>query len=585
MSLIVSESFSGLTEFARLSDAERAVWRYYYKRNKRALRSKKGRLDKIDAHGYLPGDSMARNAKNPLLWRGTHRGETTAIGKKGKFASKWRRLKNTPTGTYVAGNPSFTRGYAVSAAAAVNNRGALHQSRVVFGGGLEKQNVADTIRQARIYGIAPRALNRADNKTRAWIGDYASTAPIRHGIRRSEVRALLKPKQVRFPQGGGVKIQWRAVPLGEIERNKFASKLRLREFSALRKRIRVKWHPDGSARMTVPNSYGGVNEIGRIQTMAKPSSISAKRGTNVGQVKWVEIDPKFRGMGLATKMYGEAMKQAPRGRLVSDSAQYGGGTAIWNRLQRNKGYKIRENPKTYSGNEDGMVSSDERPLFIGRINPAAIKQSKLRSREFSARELEWALSMNNLLDDALTEFMRLSTAKKLVRAIKNDKVEVRRPPAFIDDSADLLEQTIRHPRRMAQVRGGKWQRHGELSRNRMETLAHEYGHILAHKQGAPATKKMMRSAEREPRVYKTTPRFKESGKHAEKYYKRLFKSEVEANRAAKQWIAQNGAPEDIKEYTRSSVAPLKSYREAWRETRRDIDRLKRYRAGELTLPE
>ena len=166
-----------------------------------------------------------------------------------------------------------------------------------------------------------------------------------------------------------------------------SARLRLREFSALRKRIRVKWHPDGSARMTIRDQHGGFNEIGRIETT--DSSIvdwQKQKLATRGQIKHTWIDPKFRGMGLATKMYGEAMKQAPRGRLVSDNAQFDGGYAIWNRLQRNKGYKIRENPKA-DGVEDGFVSRDKRPLFIGRINPAARKQNdlsaKLRLREMA----------------------------------------------------------------------------------------------------------------------------------------------------------------------------------------------------------
>jgi predicted GNAT family acetyltransferase len=169
----------------------------------------------------------------------------------------------------------------------------------------------------------------------------------------------------------------------------FSAKLRLREFSALRKRIRVKWHPDGSARMTIRDRHGGFNEIGRIETT--DSSIvdwQKQKLATRGQIKHTWIDPKFRGMGLATKMYGEAMKQAPRGRLVSDNAQFDGGYAIWNRLQRNKGYKIRENPKA-DGAEDGFLSRDKRPLFIGRINPTARKQSnlsaKLRLRELAGK--------------------------------------------------------------------------------------------------------------------------------------------------------------------------------------------------------
>jgi hypothetical protein len=142
--------------------------------------------------------------------------------------------------------------------------------------------------------------------------------------------------------------------------------------------------------MTIRNQHGGFNEIGRIDTT--DSSIvdwQKQKLATRGQIKHVQIDPRFRGMGLATKMYGEAMKQAPRGRLVSDSAQFDGGYAIWNRLQRNKGYRIRENPKA-DGAEDGFLSRDKRPLFIGRINPAAIKQNnlsaKLRLQEFARGE-------------------------------------------------------------------------------------------------------------------------------------------------------------------------------------------------------
>jgi hypothetical protein len=138
--------------------------------------------------------------------------------------------------------------------------------------------------------------------------------------------------------------------------------------------------------MTIRNRHGGFNEIGRIDTT--DSSIvdwQKQKLATRGQIKHVQIDPRFRGMGLATKMYGEAMKQAPRGRLVSDSAQFDGGNAIWNRLQRNKGYEIRENPKIDEAG-DGFVSRDNRPLFIGRITPRALS-AKLRLRELAAGEL------------------------------------------------------------------------------------------------------------------------------------------------------------------------------------------------------
>ena len=206
---------------------------------------------------------------------------------------------------------------------------------------------------------------------------FQGSAPLTHESFRSKKNAV------------AYAVDWKK----RRERNiGFSAKLRLKEFSALRKRVRVKWHPDGSARMTIRDQHGGFNEIGRIETT--DSSIvdwQKQKLATRGQIKHTWIDPKFRGMGLATKMYGEAMKQAPRGRLVSDNAQFDGGYAIWNRLQRNKGYKIRENPKA-DGAEDGFVSRDKRPLFIGRINPAARKQSNL-SAKLRLRELAYGRAL------------------------------------------------------------------------------------------------------------------------------------------------------------------------------------------------
>ena len=146
--------------------------------------------------------------------------------------------------------------------------------------------------------------------------------------------------------------------------------IRLREFSALRKRIRVSWRPDGTARMSLLTS-NGLRQIGKIETRTA--------GSAKGAINWVEIDPRFRGMGLSTKMYGEAMKRAPRGRLVSDNTQYSGGAAVWNKLQRNKGYSIRENATAdttdfLGGGAGGIASMNDRPLFVGRINDAARMQ-------------------------------------------------------------------------------------------------------------------------------------------------------------------------------------------------------------------
>jgi hypothetical protein len=52
------------------------------------------------------------------------------------------------------------------------------------------------------------------------------------------------------------------------------------------------------------------------------------------------LDPKFQGMGLGKKMYGEAMRQMPGGTLRSDDAMSDAATGLWTSL-KNKGRAVQ----------------------------------------------------------------------------------------------------------------------------------------------------------------------------------------------------------------------------------------------------
>jgi hypothetical protein len=196
----------------------KAVWRHYFKKAKKQMRG--GRFGS-DMDGYLPGDRL----KSPfgLMWRGANKGEVEKLGTEGRFVSNWSHFsKPGAKRTYVAGGPRQPEGYALTAAA-YSDRGALQAARM----GHHTDAASEGFEKARIYGIAPSALKRSDNKIRSHIGSYASTAPLRGGIGAKEVRVLLKPTGKK-----GDSVRWRPAPLGEVMRRDFESaKLRLRELA------------------------------------------------------------------------------------------------------------------------------------------------------------------------------------------------------------------------------------------------------------------------------------------------------------------------------------------------------------------
>ena len=128
--------------------------------------------------------------------------------------------------------------------------------------------------------------------------------------------------------------------------------------SALRSRIRIvqyahsKAHPKGFKLML------GDREIGSATLKSKrPGGVPA-------QIQGIEIDPKFRGMGLGRKFYGELMRMMPGQTLASDVGVSSSAAGAWRSMQR-RGTTVREalpNIKDVQG-----------PQFIGSLPQAASK--------------------------------------------------------------------------------------------------------------------------------------------------------------------------------------------------------------------
>jgi GNAT superfamily N-acetyltransferase len=110
--------------------------------------------------------------------------------------------------------------------------------------------------------------------------------------------------------------------------------------SALRKRITVQ--PGSSANPAVNTlslTLGG-------KTVGKLASHVRYDGKDVINTSW--IDPKFRGMGLGKKLYGEALKRSPGGTLLSDSSVSAAAERVYGSMSRSKSYKVKSLP-THAG--------------------------------------------------------------------------------------------------------------------------------------------------------------------------------------------------------------------------------------------
>jgi hypothetical protein len=105
-----------------------------------------------------------------------------------------------------------------------------------------------------------------------------------------------------------------------------------------------------------------------------------------GVVSAVRIDPKFRGMGLGKKMYGEVMRTQPKQTLTSDSTVSDAARGVWGSLKRNPSYKIeelakptkRETGSILTGNgsrkETIEFNTSKGPQFRGALPTAAARK-------------------------------------------------------------------------------------------------------------------------------------------------------------------------------------------------------------------
>lgn len=105
-----------------------------------------------------------------------------------------------------------------------------------------------------------------------------------------------------------------------------------------------------------PGRYGG-----------KKFSLNLKRegGKDIG-IGWVgvdeagrigesQIDPKFQGMGLGKKMYGEIMRRMPEQTLKSDYRTVSGRAAkIWEGMEKRPGYNLKKGPQQPSVTKDHL---------------------------------------------------------------------------------------------------------------------------------------------------------------------------------------------------------------------------------------
>lgn len=142
--------------------------------------------------------------------------------------------------------------------------------------------------------------------------------------------------------------------------------------SALRSRIRLAPYLHGGSMPGFEVMLGG-DRVGSV-VLKKGSKVGADVGA---QVQGMELDPKFRGMGIGRKVYGELMRRT--GTLSSDVSVSPSATSSWKKLLKNpsyegtvnKGWNIPTDPK-YSPQAD-FRSPPARGLgpFTASITPKA----------------------------------------------------------------------------------------------------------------------------------------------------------------------------------------------------------------------
>jgi len=110
--------------------------------------------------------------------------------------------------------------------------------------------------------------------------------------------------------------------------------------SALRKRITVHSKPSANPAITVHTLKMGDRTVGRLSAGARP-------GADQIHTSWV--DPKFRGMGLGKKLYGESLRRTPDGTLMSDPFSVSpAARRVYSSLSKSKSYAVDHIPVGHS---------------------------------------------------------------------------------------------------------------------------------------------------------------------------------------------------------------------------------------------
>ena len=102
--------------------------------------------------------------------------------------------------------------------------------------------------------------------------------------------------------------------------------------SALRERVKLVSRSTANPMMTRHTMRLGGKTVGSMETYAGHSADSIKSS-------WV--DPKFRGMGLGKKLYGDVLRRSPGGALFSDSSVSSRAERVYQSMaKRPKSYSV-----------------------------------------------------------------------------------------------------------------------------------------------------------------------------------------------------------------------------------------------------
>lgn len=137
--------------------------------------------------------------------------------------------------------------------------------------------------------------------------------------------------------------------------------------TALRRMIKLVPQPAKSADGWVNHSLTlGGKQIGRISGAHQPSGF---------RISYSEVDPKFQGMGLGKKMYGDLLKQLGGKPLLSDATVSPAAQRVWKSMaNRPASYTVKTNPAAQI--RPGATALAD-PTTIRMANSAASIKAKM----------------------------------------------------------------------------------------------------------------------------------------------------------------------------------------------------------------